>query len=86
GVDLRVSHDAGRYLCEFLYYVSLAKFREKSGEEGERPVLFLHVPQQQGDELESEEEAVELGRGVILSLIRAVVSDGLVGRRKWAEA
>ena len=36
GVDLAVSEDAGRYLCDFIYYTSLYQ--------GRAPVLFVHVP------------------------------------------
>jgi pyroglutamyl-peptidase len=60
-------------LCEFIYYASLAHFWEKGGKngEGERPVLFLHVPQDDGDP-----EAAKLGQMVTMNLIRAVVSNG----------
>ena len=36
GVDIATSEDAGRYLCDFLYYTSL--------HQGGAPVLFVHVP------------------------------------------
>jgi hypothetical protein len=43
--DVRVSQDAGRYVCNFTYYLSLLhtqKLRQRHG----RPLhtLFLHVP------------------------------------------
>ncbi|KAH0545592.1 hypothetical protein FGG08_000423 [Glutinoglossum americanum] len=74
GVDLRVSDDAGHYLCDFIYYCSLAHFWEKGGGngEGERPVLFLHVP---GEGLGP--EAVQHGQSVTMNLIRALVSSGM---------
>ena len=36
-VTLEVSSDAGRYLCDFIYYTSLNMKRA--------PVLFIHVPE-----------------------------------------
>ena len=36
GVDIATSEDAGRYLCDFIYYTSL--------HQGGAPVLFVHVP------------------------------------------
>lgn len=39
--DVRISDDAGRYLCEYIYYTSLAHaYKEKR----DRGVVFLHVP------------------------------------------
>jgi pyroglutamyl-peptidase len=35
GIPCRISQDAGRYLCNALYYRALA---------GPRPVLFIHIP------------------------------------------
>lgn len=64
GADVRVSDDAGRYLCDFIYYSSLV---EAWGEEKDMKVLFLHVP---GD---TDEAAVERGRRVAVGLIRAMV-------------
>ncbi|KAK2740274.1 hypothetical protein FQN57_006154 [Myotisia sp. PD_48] len=40
-LDVRLSHDAGRYLCEYIYFASMAlAHREKR----DRNVVFLHVP------------------------------------------
>lgn len=66
--DVRISEDAGRYLCDFIYFLSLAE-RRRRGEEGQ--VLFLHVP------VEADAEAVERGVRIALELIRAVVVVGL---------
>lgn len=41
GIDARLSHDAGRYICNYLYWRSL-EAREKSG--GPEIVVFVHVP------------------------------------------
>ncbi|KAI6717251.1 hypothetical protein PZA11_005426 [Diplocarpon coronariae] len=62
--DVRVSEDAGRYLCDFIYFSSLAHLT-KEGED--RRVVFLHVP------VRADEEAIENGIEVTLELIRAIV-------------
>lgn len=71
GLDVRVSEDAGRYLCDFVYYSSLAELT-KRGEE--RRVVFLHVP------VDSDEKAIETGVDATLELIRAVVQSGRMGK------
>jgi pyroglutamyl-peptidase len=65
--DIRVSEDAGRYLCDFIYYSSLA-YLEKSREE--KRVVFLHVP------IEADEAALKTGVDVTIELIRAMVQSG----------
>lgn len=66
-VDIRISEDAGRYLCDYIYYSSLAHLFK--GGEAKR-VVFLHVP------VESDEVAVKTGVEVTLELIRAIVQSG----------
>jgi len=63
-----VSEDAGRYLCDFIYYSSLAYLTKEKEEE--RRVVFLHVP------VNSDETAVNTGTEVALELIRALVQSG----------
>jgi pyroglutamyl-peptidase len=67
GLDTRVSEDAGRYLCDFIYYSSLAELTRK-GEE--RRVVFLHVP------IDSDEASVKTGLDITIELIRAIVHSG----------
>ncbi|EMC95739.1 hypothetical protein BAUCODRAFT_501692 [Baudoinia panamericana UAMH 10762] len=72
--DCRPSDDAGHYLCDYTYFNSLAWYgrrcgRLQRGKATDRPVLFLHVPP------ESDEAALERGRAVAVSLIRAMVDD-----------
>ncbi|KAK4192812.1 Pyroglutamyl-peptidase 1 [Podospora australis] len=62
--DLRISEDAGHYLCDFIYYSSLAHLY-RLGER--RKVVFLHVPCDAG------ERAVEAGRELLLQLVRSIV-------------
>jgi len=64
-VDLRPSDDPGRYLCAFVYYLSMSWFYRR-GED--RPVMFCHVPN-----LLSEDE-VKLGVEVVVALIYALVA------------
>lgn len=69
--DLRPSDDAGHYLCDYIYFNSLAWYgrRNKSMQDGaatDRPVLFLHVPG------ESDAATIEKGRGVAIGLIKAM--------------
>ncbi|ORX97298.1 hypothetical protein BCR34DRAFT_496996 [Clohesyomyces aquaticus] len=64
--DVRISPDAGNFLCGFIYYNSLAHYFELK--EDERPVAFLHVP-----DLSESEEMLNVGREVAVALIRALV-------------
>jgi pyroglutamyl-peptidase len=64
--DVRISHDAGNFLCGFIYYNSLAHFHTIS--EKERPVVFMHVP-----DLSDSEEKMREGRNVTIELIKALV-------------
>jgi len=64
---VRISEDAGRYLCDFIYYSSLAHLTKKREE---RRVVFLHVP------VDSDEAATKTGVEVTLELIRAMVQSG----------
>ncbi|KAF1920622.1 hypothetical protein BDU57DRAFT_552970 [Ampelomyces quisqualis] len=64
--DVRLSSDAGNFLCGFIYYNSLAHYFSVSGEE--RPVAFMHVP-----DLSSSEDKMREGREVAIALIKALV-------------
>lgn len=73
-IDIRPSPDAGNFLCGFTYYSSLALFAREgteggigNGVQGERPVMFLHVPVLNG------EAEVRQGREVACALVRAMV-------------
>ncbi|KUJ18601.1 peptidase C15, pyroglutamyl peptidase I-like protein [Mollisia scopiformis] len=75
--DVRVSEDAGRYLCDFIYFSSLAEL-EKKGED--KRVLFLHVP------VEADEVSVKKGVEITTELIRAVVVSGMMKEVKKVAA
>lgn len=64
--DVRLSPDAGNFMCGFIYYNSLAHYY--SIKDDERPVVFLHVP-----DLSQSEERLDMGREVAIALIRALV-------------
>ncbi|KAL2060202.1 hypothetical protein VTL71DRAFT_9597 [Oculimacula yallundae] len=64
GKDVRVSEDAGRYLCDFIYFSSMAYLTKK---EEDRRVVFLHVP------VSADAESVENGIEITIELIRAMV-------------
>lgn len=68
--DLRISKDAGRYLCEFIFYTSLARAYLEGQD---RNVLFLHVPSSYTD------EDIEYGKDVTVALIKALVTRWIVG-------
>lgn len=71
-VDVRVSTDAGRYLCEFIFFTSLAlAWRERRA----RNVVFLHVPSGCTD------EDVRVGRDVAVAMIKALVLSWIDSRR-----
>ncbi|EJP68760.1 pyroglutamyl peptidase type I [Beauveria bassiana ARSEF 2860] len=75
-MDLRISDDPGRYLCDFIYYSSLATLHKQ-----QRPgkVCFLHVPADASD------VAVERGRELAVNLIRAVAESELADKRRAAK-
>jgi pyroglutamyl-peptidase len=64
--DVRLSPDAGNFLCGFIYYNSLAHYF--SIKHDERPVAFMHVP-----DLSSSEDKLREGREVAIALIKALV-------------
>lgn len=70
--DVRISEDAGRYLCDFIYFSSLAHLTKKGDE---RRVVFLHVP------VDSNEAAIKTGVEVTIELIRAVVQSGRLKKK-----
>jgi len=66
---VRVSEDAGHYLCDFIYYSSLAYLAKN---EEDKRVVFLHVP------VHADKAAVETGVSVAIELIRAIVQSGRI--------
>ncbi|KAF2868864.1 pyroglutamyl peptidase-like protein type I [Massariosphaeria phaeospora] len=64
--DVRLSLDAGNFLCGFIYYNSLAHYFAL--EDNQRPVAFLHVP-----DLSNSQDLLDTGREVAIALIRSLV-------------
>jgi pyrrolidone-carboxylate peptidase len=68
---VKMSHDAGRFLCDFIFYETLS-VRWKEGKERVGKVCFLHVPG------ETDEASVQIGVMVAEAAISGVV-------RSWEE-
>ncbi|POS87641.1 hypothetical protein EPUL_000261, partial [Erysiphe pulchra] len=64
GVDVRISEDPGRFLCDFIYYSSLAELT-KQGKA--KRVIFLHVPK------ETDDATISRGINATVQLIKAIV-------------
>lgn len=62
--DLRISNDAGNYLCDFIYYTSLSLAMLEARDRG---VLFLHVPGA------CEDEDIERGHNITLALVKTMI-------------
>ncbi|KAK3941499.1 putative pyroglutamyl peptidase type I [Diplogelasinospora grovesii] len=73
GSDLRISEDAGHFLCDFIYFSSLAHLY-KAGER--RRVVFLHVP------CEGSEAQLATGTGLAYQLIRSIAESEVVRRAR----
>ena len=73
-VDLRPSNNAGHYLCDFTYYASMLEYWRRDPE-GQRPCMFLHVPNG------VEEADLKRGRDVALGLITALVASEMAEDR-----
>ncbi|OQN99798.1 hypothetical protein B0A48_14568 [Cryoendolithus antarcticus] len=78
-LDVRPSDDPGHYLCDYIYFNSLAWFARKGGSSEnangkKRPVLFLHVP------ADSDDASLKKGVAVTEALLRAIAESlGPVG-------
>lgn len=67
-LDIRVSEDAGRFLCDFIYFSSLAHLYKS---DQRRNVVFLHVP------ANVEPEQLGKGKELTLQLIRSIIESEL---------
>ncbi|CAK7203029.1 hypothetical protein SEUCBS139899_005758 [Sporothrix eucalyptigena] len=71
--DLRISVDAGRYLCDFIYTSSLAHLWKQGAR---RRVAFLHVP------AAATPERVAVGQGLVVELVRSLVETEWAARQQ----
>lgn len=74
-MDLRISDDAGHYLCDFIYYSSLAHLWKQGRD---RKVTFFHVP------ADASKETVSLGTELCINLIRSIVESEVTRRENPA--
>ena len=72
GMTVGLSENAGRYLCEYVYFASLRE-EETAGESGR--VLFLHVPPEEAG------GSVDVGVEVVKAVVEALVRCGERGDR-----
>ncbi|OJJ45419.1 hypothetical protein ASPZODRAFT_590114 [Penicilliopsis zonata CBS 506.65] len=63
--DIRISEDAGRFLCEFIFYTSLSQ-AWADGED--RNIIFFHVPRS------CQDQDIKLGREITIGLIKTLVT------------
>ncbi|KAL4726023.1 hypothetical protein ACLX1H_006699 [Fusarium chlamydosporum] len=75
--DLRISEDAGNFLCDFIYYSSLSELWKQ---QRPRKALFLHVP------ADASPSSVERGRDLTLNLIRSIVESEIAAKIKPLES
>lgn len=71
--DVRISTDAGRYLCEFIFYTSLA---HAYLEGRSRSAVFFHVPSSCDD------DDIEKGKQAALGLIKTLVTCWIDEKKK----
>ncbi|KAK7431089.1 hypothetical protein QQZ08_002370 [Neonectria magnoliae] len=72
-MDLRISEDAGKYLCDFIYYSSLAELWKQ---DRPRKVVFFHVP------ADASHTNIAQGRELAVNLVRSIVESEVSKRRE----
>lgn len=73
-IPLLVSTNAGHFLCDYIYFNSLAQCF-KANET--RRVAFLHVPAAKAAPEDHYEEHIKVGREIATQLIRSIVESEL---------
>ncbi|KAM0718281.1 hypothetical protein Q7P37_006613 [Cladosporium fusiforme] len=79
-VKVEESNDPGHYLCDYIYFNSLAWFARRNqqvtdGRVEDRPVLFLHVP------ADSDPEALRKGVVATTALLRSMADSWSISKR-----
>lgn len=80
---MKISQDAGHFLCDYIYFNSLANCY-KANER--RKVAFMHVPAVKPVPLDVYQESIDLGREIAIQLLRSIVESELTGPRLTSEA
>lgn len=76
-MDLRISENPGRFLCDWIYYCSLSHLLRSN-----RPkkACFLHVP------CDASDESVLQGRELAINLVRAIAESEMSAKQKEPES
>lgn len=74
---LRISEDAGRYLCDFIYFSSLAHLTKN---QRPRKVVFFHVPST------AKSQNIHLGRTLLLELVKSIAQSEVAHRERMEAA
>lgn len=82
-LTLKSSEDAGHFLCDYIYFNSLATCH-RAGQR--KRVLFMHVPAVRSEPADLYHESIDLGREVAIQLLRSLVESELTTSRASAEA
>ncbi|KAG6362119.1 hypothetical protein INS49_010348 [Diaporthe citri] len=82
-LTLKTSEDAGHFLCDYIYFNSLANCHR--AEQWKR-VLFMHVPAVRPEPADLYRESIDLGREIAIQLLRSLVESELDSSREGAEA
>lgn len=73
-IPLKISTNAGHFLCDYIYFNSLAEcFKAQQ----RRTVAFLHVPAVKAEPEHMYNEAITTGREVAIQLIRSIMESEL---------
>lgn len=76
--QLRISEDAGHFLCDFIYYSSLSHlYAHHPGKP--RKVLFMHVP------ADANEQTIPRGVEMALGLIRSIAESEVAASEEGEE-
>ncbi|KAG8169810.1 hypothetical protein KVR01_000555 [Diaporthe batatas] len=82
-LTLKSSEDAGHFLCDYIYFNSLATCHRA---EKRKTVLFMHVPAVRPEPADLYNSSIDLGREVAIQLLRSLVESELTAERAKAEA
>lgn len=82
-LTLKSSEDAGHFLCDYIYFNSLATCHRA---DQRKRVLFMHVPAVRPEPADLYNNSIDLGREVAIQLLRSLVESELTAERASAEA